>query len=269
MKVEQDVLAVLSRCAMTGDRLQIAGQLDRKMYEKVNKVLEAAGGRWNRGAKAHIFPGEAADIIDAVIISGEIATAQEFGVFFTPPAVVAQMIRLAEIKQGMRVLEPSAGVGNIARELAKMAKVECIEILPKHAEALCQSGLYEAVLCMDFLQTSPVPSFDRVVMNPPFAKQADIDHVTHALKFLKPGGRLVTVMSAGVMFRENRKTLDFTEMVNGCGGDFLKLPENAFKESGTGVNTVLAVIPAPLNESKTGGDSNASKGRRVGTLARA
>jgi 16S rRNA G1207 methylase RsmC len=35
-------------------------------------------------------------------------------------------------------------------------------------------------------------------MNPPFARQADIHHVNHALKFLKPDGLLVSVMSAGV-----------------------------------------------------------------------
>ena len=33
--------------------------------------------------------------------------------------------------------------------------------------------------------------FDAVLMNPPFAQGADIEHITRALKMLKPGGRLV------------------------------------------------------------------------------
>ena len=35
-------------------------------------------------------------------------------------------------------------------------------------------------------------------MNPPFENGRDIDHVTHALSLLKPGGRLVAIMSEGV-----------------------------------------------------------------------
>jgi hypothetical protein len=44
--------------------------------------------------------------------------------------------------------------------------------------------------------------FDRVVMNPPFDHGADIKHVEHARKFLKPGGRLVAVVANGPRQRE-------------------------------------------------------------------
>ena len=33
----------------------IVQQLDRNDYVKVNKALEALGGKWNRKAKAHLF----------------------------------------------------------------------------------------------------------------------------------------------------------------------------------------------------------------------
>jgi cyclopropane-fatty-acyl-phospholipid synthase len=36
----------------------------------------------------------------------------------------------------------------------------------------------------------PAEKFDYVAMNPPFSGQCDVDHVYHAWKFLKPGGRL-------------------------------------------------------------------------------
>jgi len=32
-----------------------------------------------------------------------------------------------------------------------------------------------------------------VVMNPPFEQQGDIDHITDAFKFLKPGGRMAAI----------------------------------------------------------------------------
>ncbi len=54
MRVEDDVLAVLSRAETNGNALVLIGQLDRLMYERTNKVLEAAGGKWNRKAKAHM-----------------------------------------------------------------------------------------------------------------------------------------------------------------------------------------------------------------------
>ena len=44
MRVDDDVLAVLSRADTNGKSLVLVGQLDRKMYERTNKVLEAGVG---------------------------------------------------------------------------------------------------------------------------------------------------------------------------------------------------------------------------------
>ena len=74
--------------------------------------------------------------------------------------------------------------------------------------------------------------------------QVDIDHVLHAWKFLKPGGRLVSIMSAGVIFRDNRKTVDFQNFVE-QHGYMERLPEGSFKDSGTMVNTCIVVVDKP------------------------
>ncbi len=79
-------------------------------------------------------------------------------------------------------------------------------------------------------------------MNPPFADGQDIQHVTHALHMLKPGGRLVAIMSAGVMHRQDRKTTAFRAMVEERGGVIEPLPVNTFKDSGTGTCTVLLTL---------------------------
>ena len=42
MRVDNAVLAVLSVAATEGNQLFLTGQLDRKLYEKTNKVLDAA-----------------------------------------------------------------------------------------------------------------------------------------------------------------------------------------------------------------------------------
>jgi 16S rRNA G1207 methylase RsmC len=81
-------------------------------------------------------------------------------------------------------------------------------------------------------------------MNPPFQRQQDILHVNHAMRFLKAGGRLVSVMSSSVAFRTNRLTVAFRETLNAHHGTIEALPENAFAESGTNVNTVIVTMQA-------------------------
>jgi len=249
MKVDESVLSVLSTSEILGNVLRMTcGQLDRKMYLDVNKVLEAAGGKWNKKEKGHVFESDAEEVIDQIIMTGEIGTPQEAGYFPTPLPVINRLIELAELKPGMLVLEPSAGTGNIAREVAKITAVDCVEIEKKYIAKWAADGVARVIWCNDFLLMEPEAYsgaiYDRVIMNPPFAKQADIKHVTHALKFLKPGGRLVSVMSAGVTFRNDNRAKGFREYVlSERGGAIERLDPGAFKESGTMVNAVIVTIP--------------------------
>jgi predicted RNA methylase len=245
MRVEDDVLAVLSRAETNGNALMLTGQLDRRMYERTNKVLEAAGGKWNRKAKAHLFDDEAATRVDQIILSGEVEVPKdEFNFFPSPPDVVERLMELADVNQGMRVLEPSAGKGAIAYACAAAgATVDCYELMEANFVALAGDMRLGSVRHMDFLAQAPEASYDRVVMNPPFAKQSDIRHVLHALRFLKHGGLLVSVMAASVAFRDNKLSQDFRDLIRERGGDMEALPEGAFKASGTMVRSLIVTIP--------------------------
>lgn len=246
MRIGNDVLEVLSRSIVDGNRLLLTGQLDRNMYVSVNKVLEAAGGKWSKKEKAHIFDGDAEQRMDEIILTGEVVIPKdEFNFFPTPLEVVYRLMELAELDQGMSVLEPSAGRGAIALACVDyFTHVDCIELMDANYEYLLGEPKYQSVTKADFLTVTPAAKYDRVVMNPPFAKQADIKHVNHALQFIKPDGLLVAVMSAGVTFRDNKLTQDFRDLVRSRGGEIEALPEAAFKESGTMVNTVIVTIPA-------------------------
>ena len=246
MRIDDEVLAVLSRSETNGGHLLLPGQLDRKMYERTNKVLEAAGGKWSRKAKAHVFASDAFGRIDEIILSGEVDIPKdEFNYFPSPPEVVERLMALADIAQGMQVLEPSAGRGAIAIACAEQgASVDCVEIMEANYVALRGDGRLRSVKRGGFLEHSVAEIYDRVVMNPPFAKQADIKHVTHALNFLKPGGKLVSVMSASVGFRENKLTSVFRDLISERGGKIEALPDGSFKESGTMTRTVIVEIPA-------------------------
>ncbi len=116
------------------------------------------------------------------------------------------------------------------------------------------------VWCADFLKISPETTglYDRVVMNPPFDRERDIDHVLHAISFLKPGGVLVAIMSAGTELRETKKSKAFRELVekmSGAGrrwggfhrGDVWRdLPERSFSSVGTNCNTIRLKITKPV-----------------------
>ena len=245
MKVPTSVLEVLDRAETDGPRLILTGTLDRKLYLDTAKVLEAAGGKWSRKERAHLFDGDAAEAIEPVILTGEVVSKkQQFGYFPTPAPVVQRLIELAELKPGMTVLEPSAGQGAIASAVAAQGcVVDCIEVQEANATVIFDAGYANLVLVRDFLTTEPGDGYDRVVMNPPFARQDDIRHVMHAHRFLQDGGLLVAVMSNGLTFRKTPLTREFQSLLAAEGGALHELPEGAFKESGTGVHTVIAVIP--------------------------
>lgn len=237
---------MIGRAETSGNNLFLTGQLDRALYVKTNKIIEACGGKWSKKEKAHVFESDASDRISQILMTGEVEIPKdEFNFFPTPPDLVSTMIHNAEIKSGMRVLEPSAGRGAIANACADLgAIVDCYELMQENYLVLSENSKLRKVVQMDFLECQPEAVYDRVMMNPPFMKQLDIKHVLHAFKFLKPGGMLVAIMSASVVFRQNSLTVGFRELVHNQGGFITELPAGSFKASGTMVNTVMVTIPA-------------------------
>ena len=247
MNIEQTVLDILGRSQVEGALLRLPDErLDRKTYEAVNKVIVIAGGKWNKKSKGHVFEYDAADVIDGILLTGNVQNVrQDFGQFDSPPAVVARVIALAEIGAGMSLLEPSAGIGNIALAAAAAgAEVMCFEIDERRCDVLARASAkashrLDMVVQRDFLTEEPFPLYDRVAMNPPFARQADIVHVLHAVKFLKPGGRLVSVMSPTWQTRSTKIAHEFRGFLKSLNAVTVDLPDGSFKDSGTGVNAVI------------------------------
>lgn len=212
------------------------------LVERVNKLLAEYYGE--------VIPDGMTPEHDGGLHNPKRSLAKNFGFFPTPHPIAEWVIERAQLyrpdgEPRLAVLEPSAGTGNLARLcLAKEANVDCVEIQPGLADALRAAGAYRNVRAMDFLDLPPAPVYDRVVMNPPFDRDRDIDHVVHAMKFLKPDGRLVAIMSAGVEYRETRKAIAFREMAARMNGSFEDLPAGAFSSVGTNVNTVMLTINA-------------------------
>lgn len=247
-KVPDHVLAMLEEMKADGERLHAhPRKLDRKDYEDMNRVLTALGGKWKGGkVQAHVFsPGtDVAALIDTVLSTGRYEDPKDSDFIETPVALADDLVRRARVGTGDEVLEPNAGHGRIALALLRsgVTAVRAVEISQARCDVLLSHGI--AATCADFLTIEPRYKVDAVVMNPPFSKQQDIDHVRHAFGFLRPGGRLVAVMGAGTTFRENRKTVDFRAWIEERGGLIEELPEGTFKNEGTMVRAVIVTVDA-------------------------
>jgi predicted RNA methylase len=233
-------------------QVRIVTQLDRKLYTQVNEVLVALGGAWNRKASAHVFEGDPQEGLDNVITTGEVVRAADLGFFATPPGLAKELVELAEVKPGMRVLEPSAGEGAIVGALfAAGACVEALEIDTGRAKKLLQAHVRAdncfSVTPCDFM-LSTCDGQERIVMNPPFCKvngHDHLDHVRHAYAQLAPGGILVSVLPSSVLFRQDKRYREFREWYEGLEAWVSPLKEGSFKASGTGVNTVVLKMRRP------------------------
>lgn len=248
MKISDEILALLRRSTTNGPRLYLAGpRMPARQYQQVENVIEGAGGQWDKRSGTHIFPGDAATAIAALLATGCVTTRREARTasqyFPTPTELAHRLVQLADVRPATEVLEPSAGRGAIATALAAAgAVVDCIERDPEHANVLQSTGVARTVLIADFLTVPPEATYDRVVMNPPFTKGADIAHVTHALRFLKPDGVLVAVMSASVAY-QGGAAAEFRALVERQGGSVEVVPAGVFAQSGTDVGTLLVTIP--------------------------
>jgi hypothetical protein len=148
----------------------------------------------------------------------------------TPEKVVDVLINHAEIRPGMTVLEPSAGCGRIMSACKeKGVSVHGVEIDPGRA-AQCRANGHR-VIQTNFLSLPAMPIYDRVIMNPPFFGRHYAKHVAHAMAFLKPGGRLISVLP--ITARYDHGLL--------AGGWWHDLPVGSFAESGTSINTTIFV----------------------------
>jgi predicted RNA methylase len=244
-KIKDDVLRVLDLCTITDNKLYLPNiQLDRKLYIEVNKCLESIGGIWNKKSKAHVFDSDPTELLDNLILTGEIVDIKkELQYFPTPKNIVKRMIELAEIKPNDMLLEPSAGEGNIIDEFPKDNVKIAVEIYDKFINVL-NNKCCNVVVKFDFLNIQPDEFFvfDKVVMNPPFTKQQDIDHILHAWKFLRQGGILVSIVSESPFFRQNIKSIQFRQWLEYNEAEVIELAAGDFKESGTMIKTRIIKV---------------------------
>lgn len=169
--------------------------------------------------------------------------------FPTPVHLAERMAALADVQPGARVLEPSAGGGNLLAAILKeygptnLVAVEDNFHLAKNLRkgwamlgihCTCRTYGFTDVRCADFLACSgDLGTFDCIVMNPPFTNGADIRHILHARRMLRPGGRLVALCANGPRQRDALMPL---------ADSWEDLPDGTFAEAGTNVRVALLTL---------------------------
>jgi len=255
IQISDEVRAVLDRSVVEGNLLKLPPeQLDRKLYVRVNETLEALGGKWNKGKKAHVFESDPRAAIGKAKDEGKVAHPNQHDFFRTQRPIAELACRRLSAERGHRILEPSVGEGDlIAPILERLGKpvgdLVVYEKDERRFAGLAKRGLTVAagfLIPRDFLEAAPPTEilFDRVLMNPPFEKKSDVRHIMHALKFLAPGGRLVAIASAGLNFRTDKATKALRDLILE-DGTIEDLPDGSFEQSGTNVATVLVVYDKP------------------------
>lgn len=158
------------------------------------------------------------------------AVAKDLQFYPTPQKVVDKLLYDCYIRQGERVLEPSCGDGIFLDAISKAGgKVFGIEIDLERAKICRKKG--HLVLQANFLELTPEPVYDWVIMNPPFYGKHYAKHVEHALKFLKKDGCLKAILPATARYDHGL-----------LKGQWSDLPVGSFSESGTNINTTILTI---------------------------
>lgn len=161
---------------------------------------------------------------------------QKGDIQFTTPELAKELVALAGVRKDSRVLEPEAGIGNIADAAKEVTDhVDCIERMTDFCEILKLKK--HNVIGNDLLTAETAPIYDAVVMNPPFSEECE--HIKRAFDFLRPGGSLVAVCSSSIQWKSTRKYEQFrdwlsehTHSIDECGAKFEM----------TGVHTVVLVV---------------------------
>lgn len=251
-----ETIALLSGSRITSSQIILDAKLPRDDYVTIAKACALFDGKWNKKAKAIVFDKGTADLCKALAGDSFVDVKKDLGFFPTPPRLAEDMVRRADVRIHHLCLEPSCGPGQIVSALSDVRPgwIDCVDIHAPHIAALLNARHPNGslrrftALCADFLTLPPEPIYDRIVMNPPFSapgiRAVDATHIMHAWHFLKPGGRLVAIASAGLSFRTDTMTATVRDAAE-TFGTILPNPEGTFSPSGTDVQTVLVTMNKP------------------------
>lgn len=220
------------------------GQLERSLYEEVDTILSNLGAEWKSKENGHVIKKEdfESSLTSACESAFYINLKKDFDYFPTPDEVADKILKLAFINGDCDVLEPSAGTGNLIKDLNEYKSLTCCELIKSNFDKLNNLLLIKQnafAYNSDFLSTNFEKRFDRIIMNPPFGKANSlaIKHFDKAFKHLNDKGVIVGVFSSSI--RRNTKFMNKYQQYK-CV--LIDMRKDAFAKSGTLASTSLFVV---------------------------
>jgi hypothetical protein len=240
---------VLQKCTVEGNVVKLPSeQLDRKLYQEVAKSLELIGGKWKGGKVFGFeFKTDPTDLLEEIANGEKRNLKKEFQFFATPKKLADELVEIADLKQHDTILEPSAGQGAIIKAINEVCnvKVDCYELMDVNRIILNKTGLNFNLIGEDFFKHEN-KTYTKIIANPPFTKNQDIDHLMKMYDSLSRGGRLVCITSESWANGSQKKQVDFRNWLEELEAEIYPIPSGTFKESGTMISAKIVVLDKPL-----------------------
>ncbi len=115
IELEDDVIKILEKGHIEGKLFFLPEyQLERTLYERVNKALVAMGAKWDRKLKAHKFEYDISNMLKNAIETKEVIDWKKSTDFYhTPKEIIYEMLGLVQNYKydNIEFLEPSCRTG--------------------------------------------------------------------------------------------------------------------------------------------------------------
>lgn len=240
-----ETIEVLQNCTVEGTVVKLPNvQLERNEYLEVKKKLELIGGKWKGGkVQGFVFATDPTEMLEQIANGENRNLKKEFQFFATPEELADKLVYLADLQQHDTILEPSAGQGAIVKAINKVCDVvpDCFELMDINTIVLNKSGLQFNLIGCDFFKHNG-KAYSKIIANPPFTKNQDIDHLKEMYKCLSRGGRLVCITSECWVNGSQKKQVEFKEWLDSIDSEVLDIERGSFKESGTMIGGKIVII---------------------------
>lgn len=237
---------ILKMCVLKENCIKLPPiQFNKKSYAEVKKRIENAGGRWQGGkTQGFIFDFDAQRVFSLLQTGESINLQQDYHFFETPDDLADWLVSLSgEWHPTATVLEPSAGRGAIIKAIHRAHPhlvIHCYELMPENKDFLL--NMKNVRFMGENFLSSKNAIYSKIIANPPFSNNQDIEHVRKMYECLDSHGVLVAITGANWTFSTTRKAIDFRKWFNEVNGISYEIPAGTFKESGTSIRTMAIVI---------------------------
>lgn len=160
----------------------------------------------------------------------------------TPADLVDKMLDKVDLRNGMRVLEPSAWTGAILERIVD-TWLNVVWIEYNHSNFQILKDRFENVDLIngDFMEYKTEDKFDVILANPPFENKQDVKHIMKMFDLLKDWWEMVSIASNWVSFRTDKEYVELRDLID-CNWYMESCETGSFKNSWTNVNTVMIYL---------------------------